>query len=92
MQVAASWRDILVLVDNIKSNLKKIQLYNGTLAVQLKTLESTFRDEGIDIIRNHIAKTKSQIEETVPEFKIVLEKLIAYAYLLKQSEENIRER
>jgi hypothetical protein len=92
MPVAASWRDILLLVQNIRSNLKRIELYNGTLAVQRMTLEKTFRDEGIDIIRNHTEKTKKQIEDTIPAFDTALKNMVDYAILLKQSEERILQR
>jgi hypothetical protein len=86
MPVAASWKDILILVDKLEGNLKKVSLYNGTLAVQLKIAEKSFKDEGIEIIQNHISKTKSQIEDAVPEFRAVLKNLTEYARLLKLAE------
>jgi len=92
MAIAASWRDILILVDNIKNNLKNIETSNNRLDEQLNKLSTTFRDEGIDIIRGHIAKTKKQIEDAVPSFNTALQNMVAYACLLKQAEENIHQR
>ncbi|GHU46574.1 hypothetical protein FACS1894200_00400 [Spirochaetia bacterium] len=84
--VAASWQDIEILVDNISKNLKSIGEYNSTLDGQLKTLGATFRDEGITVIQSHITKTNKQIEEAVPDFKVMLEKLLKIAIFLKQAE------
>ncbi|GHU46583.1 hypothetical protein FACS1894200_00430 [Spirochaetia bacterium] len=88
--INASWQDIEILVDNITKNLKSIDEYNGALDSQLRMLGATFRDEGITVIQNHIARTKKQIEEAIPDFKVMLGNLLAYARKLKQSEDAIR--
>jgi hypothetical protein len=89
MPVATSWRDILVLVESIKNDLKNIENHNNTLEEQLNKLGTTFRDEGIEIIRNHISKTRKQIEDTVPEFETVLKKMLEYAQLTRLAESAI---
>ena len=86
MAVAISWRDTIQLVDGIKNNLRHITEYNGTLEQQLRALGTSFIDDDILIIQNHIAATKRQIETAVPEFEIVLKKMLEYAQETKLAE------
>ena len=90
MPVAASWKGILLLIENTKNNLKNIENNNNTLEEQLNKLGTTFKDEGIEIIRKHIANTKKQIEDTVPSFDTVLKNMVTYAFLLKKAEDDIQ--
>jgi len=86
MSVAISWRDTIQLVDGIKNNLRHITEYNGTLEQQLRALGTSFLDDDILIIQNHIAITKRQIETAVPEFETVLKKMLEYAQEAKLAE------
>jgi len=87
MPVAASWKSILLLVGGIKTNLADIKNQNDTLEEQLNKLGTTFQDEGVEIIRAHISRTKRQIEDAIPEFQTILTKMTEYAYLLKKAED-----
>ena len=89
MPVAASWKDILLLIENIKNNLKNLENNNNIMEEQLYRLGITFKDEGIEIIRNHIANTKKQIEDTISSFDTVLKNMVTYAFLLKKAEDSI---
>ena len=86
MAVAASWRDMIQLVDGIRGNLRSITDYNSDLESQLRVLGNTFRDDDIGVIQNHVATTKSQIETTIPEFEVVLKKMLEYAQEIKLAE------
>jgi len=87
MPVASSWGEIINLTDKLKSSIKNISLYNATLAVQLKTAEQSFKDEGIEIIREHISNTKNKISESLLEFEAMIKNLTSYAILLKKAED-----
>ena len=89
MPVAASWKDILVLVDRIKRDRKRMVFCRATMELRLKTLEASFKDDGIEIIRNHIANSKKQMEDAIPSFDTVLKNMVAYAYWLKKAEDSI---
>ena len=86
MAVAVSWRDMIQLVDSIRNNLRHITEYNTTLEQQLRVLGTSFLDDDIAIIQNHITTTKRQIENTVPEFETVLKKMLEYAQEAKLAE------
>lgn len=85
--VAASWKRILVLVQDINHDMKNISNYNHELESHLNALGSSFRDEGFTSIRNHIEKTRSQIDDTIPSFSQMLNKMIDNASNLKQAED-----
>ena len=91
LPIESSWKDILILVDSMRQNMKNVELGSSSLEARLKSLESSFRDEGIEIIKNHIKKTNEQYSSAVPEFDLVLRKMTEYAILLKQAEDKIRE-
>jgi hypothetical protein len=84
--VTVSWRDMVQLVDSIRSNLRHITEYNSTLEEQLRVLGTSFLDEDIAIIQNHVTTTKRQIENAVPEFEVVLRKMLEYAQETKLAE------
>jgi hypothetical protein len=86
-RVAASWNDILVLVQNIRQDMKSIENDNDHLESLLKSLRSSFRDEGFNIISAHVASTKKQIDEAAPAFNTALKNMTAYAVKLKQAED-----
>jgi len=84
--IAASPEAMMELVSNIGEKLKQLVHYNENLSANLNNLNSTFNDEGFDIIHVHVNNTKIKIQETLPEFKIFLGKLSEIAALLKKSE------
>ena len=86
MSVTVSWKDMIQLVDSLRSNLKQITEHNSTLEQQLRTLGSSFQDEGIVIIQNHITTTRRQIDNAVPDFEVVLKKMLEYAHEIKLAE------
>lgn len=86
MPIESSWRNTLLLVENINRNMKNVELESNSLEAKLRSLESSFRDEGIEIIKSHIKKTNEQYASAVPEFYSVLKKMTEYAILLKQAE------
>ncbi|MCL2720824.1 MAG: hypothetical protein FWD47_05745 [Treponema sp.] len=73
------------LVTMIQNNLKQIENCNTELKENLLNLRTSFQDEGFVIIQNHIAKTRQQIDESVPHFSTVLNKMLEYAEELKIS-------
>jgi DNA polymerase III epsilon subunit-like protein len=90
MPVEASYNGIRQLVSDINKGLKDMNAHNETLNSQLGTLGNTFQDEGIEIIRGHVVDTRRKINEAVPDFEIVLRKLLEYAALLQGSENAIK--
>jgi len=80
---------ILKLAKNTIELLRKIENCNINLSAKMDNLSNSFADEGIDIIRKHVNKTKSQITEVEPEFKIFLGKLMEYAKYLEKSQKVI---
>lgn len=88
-QIEASVKSIIELTKEISGYLKKISSLNHNLSTQLKTLGSTFQDEGYAVIQGYVASSQSKVNDAVPDFKVVMEKLIEYARLLRESEKNI---
>ena len=86
MSVAVSWRDMIQLVDGIRNDLRQVTDFNGTLEQQLRALGTSFKDDDIAIIQNHVTTTKRQIEDAVPEFEVVLKKMLEYAQETKMAE------
>ena len=86
MSVTVSWKDMIQLVDSIRGNLRQITDDNDSIEQQLRVLGSSFRDEDIGIIQNHVTTTKRQIESTIPEFEVVLKKMLEYAQEIKLAE------
>jgi hypothetical protein len=87
--VAASWNEILVLVRDIKEDMKSIENDNAELDSLLRTLGASFRSEGFNIIKDHIASTKKQIDDAAPAFNHTLKSMTAYAIRLKQFEDTM---
>lgn len=88
-QINASARSILELTKNIGLCVKKISLLNNDLSTQLKTLGNTFQDDGYTVIQSYVTTAQARVEEELPDLKVVMEKLIEYARLLKASEDSI---
>jgi len=88
-KVEASAKAIIALTRSINKNIKQINTLGETLSSQLKTLGTTFQDEGFDIIQSYIAKTQKKVEEAVPDLKTVMDRLIEYAEHIRKSRENI---
>ena len=86
MAVTVSWRDMIQLVDSVKGNLRHITENNAALEQQLRALGASFLDDDVVIIQNHVTTTKRQIENAVPEFEIVLKKMLEYAQEAKLAE------
>jgi uncharacterized protein YukE len=83
--IEASAKAIIDLTRDINNDIKKINMLGNELSSQLKTLGSTFRDEGYITIQSYIAKTQQKVNDAVPDLKTVMEKLIEYAELIKES-------
>jgi hypothetical protein len=91
-QVAASPEAMLKLAGNIGENIKKIVLYNSELSRKLDSLGDTFHDEGFDIIREHIRLTRNKMQESLPEFRVFLGRLVEIANAYKKSEQAIEDK
>lgn len=85
----ASASAIIELTRGINNSIKQINSLGETLSSQLKTLGSTFQDEGYGTIQSYIAKTQNKITDAVPDLKTVMKKLIEYAELIKQSRTSV---
>jgi len=77
------------LADDTGGLLRKIVSCNNNLSAKLDNLGNSFTDEGIDIIKKHIAKTRNRISDAVPEFGVFLGKLTEYAKYLEKSQKVI---
>lgn len=84
--IAASSKDILELTKSIGENIKKINSLNEDLSQKLDRLGETFQDEGYNIIQGYVANSQNKINDAIPDIRIIMEKLIEYAQLLKESE------
>jgi hypothetical protein len=87
--VEASAGAIIDLTRNINNSIKQIHNLNDGLSSQLKTLGSTFQDEGYRTIQGYISKTQTKVNDAVPDLKIVMERLVEYAELIKKSRSTI---
>ena len=88
-QIEASSKSVIELAREISDCLKKITSLNQELSNQLKSLGSTFQDEGYAVIQRYVTSSQEKLGRAVPDLKIVMETLIEYARLLKESEKNI---
>ena len=87
--IEASATAIIDLTRDINNSIKQINNLGNILSTQLNTLGSTFQDEGYGTIQGYIAKTQRKVNEAVPDLKIVMERLVEYAELIRQSRENV---
>ena len=87
--IDASATAIIDLTRSINNSIKQINSLGETLSSQLKTLGSTFQDEGYGTIQGYISKTQNKVNDTVPDLKMVMERLVEYAELIKQSRANV---
>jgi uncharacterized protein YukE len=85
-KIEASADAIIELTRGINNSVKQINNLSGTLSSQLRTLGSTFQDEGFLTIQGYISKTQKKVDEAVPDLETVMKKLIEYAELIKQSD------
>lgn len=83
--IEASATAIIELTRDINNSIKQINDLGNILSTQLNTLGSTFQDEGYGTIQGYIAKTQRKVNESVPDLKIVMERLVEYAELIRQS-------
>lgn len=88
-QIEANPKVIIDLTKEIKSCLTKINNLNSELSTQLKSLGSTFQDEGYQVIQGYVSNSQAKFNEALPDMKIVMEKLIEYAQLLIESKKAI---
>lgn len=87
--IEASATAIIVLTHDIHNSIKQINNLGNILSAQLSTLGLTFQDEGYGTIQGYIAKTERKVDEAVPDLKIVMERLVEYAELIRQSREKV---
>jgi uncharacterized protein YukE len=80
--IEASPQAIIDLTGAIYNDIKKIDALGGELSSQLKTLGSTFRDEGYITIQSYVTKTQQKVHDAIPDLKMVMGKLNDYAELL----------
>lgn len=88
-QIEASSRTIIELTKSISECIKRISSLNNDLSSELKMLGNTFQDEGYAVIQGYVSGSQAKLNEAVPDLKVVMEKLVEYAYLLCESEKNI---
>jgi hypothetical protein len=83
--IEASANTIIDLTRGINNSVKQINNLNDTLSSQLKTLGSTFQDEGYATIQGYIVKTQGKVDEAVPDLDRVMNNLLEYAQLINES-------
>ena len=88
-QIEASSRSIIELTKGISECIKKISSLNNDLSTQFKTLGNTFQDEGYAVIQGYVTSSQTKVNEAVPDLRVIMEKLVEYARLLKESEKSI---
>lgn len=88
-QIEASSKTIIELTKGISECIKKITSLNSNLSDKLKVLGNTFQDDGFAVIQGYVSSSQTKVNEAVPDMKIVMEKLIEYAELIKISEDSI---
>jgi len=87
--IDASASAIIDLTRSINNSIKQINNLGETLSSQLKTLGTTFQDEGYGTVQGYIAKTQNKVNDSVPDLKTVMERLVEYAELIRQSRASI---
>lgn len=88
-QIEASSKAMIDLARDIRNSLKKITDLNQELSVRLQSLGTTFQDEGYAVIQRYVLSSQEKVSQAVPDLKHVMENIIEYARLLKESEESI---
>lgn len=83
MVVESSPKAILELAKDIVQGMKTIQSLNNGMESQLKSLGTTFRDEGFGEVTLYVAKSKSGIENAMPDLQTTITKLTEYAEQLR---------
>jgi uncharacterized protein YukE len=83
--IEASADAIIDLTRDINNSVKQINNLSETLSRQLRTLGSTFQDEGYTTIQGYISKTQKKVEQAVPDLDSVMNKLLEYAQLINES-------
>jgi hypothetical protein len=88
-QIEASPDAMRELASNIGKSLRAITGYNNDLTGKLNALGVSFQDEGIEIIHDHLQTTRKKIEDVLPDFQNLMEKLVEIAGLYKDSQKAI---
>ena len=83
--VESSPKAILELAKEITQGIKAIQSLNGEMESQLKSLGSSFQDEGFAEVTSYVAKSKSGIESAMPDLQTVITKMTEYAEHLERA-------
>jgi uncharacterized protein YukE len=81
--VESSPRAILELAKSIAQGIKTIQTLNEEMESQLKSLGATFQDEGFGAVTSYVAKSKSGIENAMPDLQTIIVKLTQFAEQLQ---------
>lgn len=89
IQVDVSEKALLELADSILSTLQDMNRFNNDLSSDLKSLGSTFKDEGYKTVVKYVDKAESIIADNAPHAADLANRLIAYAKLVHQSRESI---
>lgn len=75
-------KEVLVLASNIIKDTKKITGILDELDNELKTLERTFLDDGIEEVKAHIGSIRQHTEESTESAVVISTQLVGYADLL----------
>lgn len=87
--INASAKHILELAKSIGVSVKKMEILEDDLENKLSILRRTFQDDGYEVIKNHIEKTKNELDTKSSAVKIVMETLIEYARKIIDSDETM---
>lgn len=78
------YQKVYELAANILKDDKQMILLTNDLSNQLKTLEGSFLDDGIDEVRAYVQNLTSKLISAQSAFSTVATELAAFADLLRQ--------
>jgi ABC-type transporter Mla subunit MlaD len=83
--VNASPEAVIELTKDINQCLKSLNALNEELTRNLRSLGTSFQDEGFLIIQNYIERTKQMVDQSVPDLGRVMNSLVEMARLLTEA-------
>ena len=77
------YKQVKQLAENILKDDKKMIQLTADLGAKLKSLKTTFQDDGIDEVEAYVNKLTAKLTNAQEAFMTIANELIQYAKLLK---------
>ena len=87
--IDSSPEGIRQLIRDVYNGLKAMKRCNEELLSDLRSLERTFKDDDVNVVRNNVRSAEKKLNDVTPKIQAVCEKLAEYANHLEMSEKQI---